>query len=138
MADEIGYVLDENKARPERCHVVRHDLEQAIVLIRLGLMMVAVPDLTEALAWGTGRQEIHAVELAAVPFHPAAPLIGQQVAFHGHRFRSVVVVDRDRLVPRVVGVSDLKAEGSEPDTYTSQAAAQLYGHSPWGVWQPAV
>jgi hypothetical protein len=66
MPDQIGDVLDEYDARPEGRHEVRHDGKEPIVLIRLGLVMVAVPDLAESLAWGTGSQEIHGPEVAAV------------------------------------------------------------------------
>ncbi len=110
MSDEGRHILDKNQTRPEGGHIAWHCGEHEIVLLRIRLVMVAVPDLAEALTRGASSNKIDGIESPAVPLDALESLIRDEIALYGDRLRGVVVVDADCGAPGVIGAGYVESK----------------------------
>src|SRR5262245_39669936 len=69
-------------------------------------VMVAIPQLAEALAWWPRGKYVDCSKLPHIGRDGSTAIGTEEVALHGDRLWRVVVVDGDRFVPAVVSFRD--------------------------------
>jgi hypothetical protein len=125
VSGETGDILNQHKSRPQRRDVFGHYSQNLILLIRYLLVVVPVADLAETLAWRAGCKQFDPTELAAFRTDPPNAIRRDQITFRGYRLGSVVVVNGNGGVPRIIGVSHSEAERPQADPDPSQAGTKF-------------
>lgn len=125
MSGEIGDILNQYKSRPQSRDILGHYSQYSIVLLRYFLMVEPVADLAEPLARRAGCMQLDPTELAAFRLDALEAILCDEIAFRGYRLGSVVVVDGNGCVPRIVGVSHPETERPQAGPDGSQAGAKF-------------
>src|SRR5437867_127215 len=93
--------------------------------------MVTVSQLAEALTRRPRSQQVDPSELPNIRCNRPMPNLTPEPACASDRLVSIVVVDRDRLIPGIVGLCHLDAQRSEADPYSPEARTELDGNPPF-------
>jgi hypothetical protein len=129
MHDQVGHVLYEKQSRPEKGHVFRKRCEDSVMSVPP--VVVAIPELTKSFAWWASDQQVEITNPSAVGSDETSSFVTQKIALNGDFVSDVVVVDRNRLHPRVVRLDDLKPELPKANPDASEPRAKLYGDTSW-------
>src|SRR5262245_25293070 len=123
MPGEIWNIFQKEHSRAQERDVVWHGSENAIVPV--ATVVMTVPQLAEALAWWPCGKQIHTPEISSVRCDRAPAIAAQEVAGDGDGSRGVVIVDRDGLIPNVVGMQHLESQAAEADPDSTQTGAKF-------------
>jgi hypothetical protein len=98
------------------------------LVVRISYVVITIDYLAEAFARRSGSKKIQASQPAAIGYHAVVTVLREEIALDCDRFRSVVIVNGDRRLPRIVGLHYSNAEGAEADPDCPHATAQLDGY----------
>ena len=90
-------------------------------------IMAAVSQLAEPFAWRACGEKIDVLVLTAAVLDSSKSCGGDEVAFCSALAGKVVVIGRNRGLPRVVGSDHGEPEGSQSKTDSPQPSAKLNG-----------
>src|SRR6516165_12802085 len=91
-------------------------------------VMVAISELAKPLAWRPCSDKFNLAQSSTITLYKLAPSLAQEICDNRGLSRKVVIIDCDRLFPRVVGLRDMESERSKPDSDSAEAGTELNRH----------